>query len=127
MRILFFFLIIFTCKAQQNFVGKTYVANISETCKDGVGTLKTLRVLKFDKNTVTISHQVVAYVADNELKRNYEHLYDNVTKTYKWTIYKNTLILKNGKETEKLTIQNSGLKTYDKNRQSTLYFTLQPK
>lgn len=126
MRILFFLFILFNCKAQQNFDGKIYVATIGETCKDGIGTLKTSRILKFDKNTVTSSYQVIAYVSNTESKNTYEHMYDYLTKTYTWKIHKNTLILKNNTETEKLTIQNYSLTTFDKNWQSTLHFTLQP-
>lgn len=115
-----------SCNGQVELNGKTYVAKIGETCKDGIGMIYTSRILKFDKSTVTSSYKVIASVSP-ERKYGYEHMYDSLTKTYKWRIDKGNLIIENGKELEKMKILNTKLIGYDNNWNRQIEFTEQTK
>ncbi|MDN3693892.1 hypothetical protein QWZ06_17175 [Chryseobacterium tructae] len=111
---------------QTKLEGKTYVAEIGATCKDGIGMIYTSRILKFDKNTVTSSYKVVASVS-KERKNTYEQMYDNLTKVYKWKIEKNVLIFENCKEFGTLKIQNSKIIGYDNDWMKAIEFKEQTK
>jgi hypothetical protein len=121
---LFFWLI--SCNGQTKLAGKTYVAEIGATCKDGIGMIYTSRILKFDKNTVTSSYKVIASVSP-ELKAGYEHMYDDLTKTYKWKINKDIIIIENCKELGNLKIQKSKLIGQDNDSMTAIEFIEQTK
>jgi len=128
-----FLLIVFTmiiaCQnsnAQTKLIGKTYVAEIGATCKDGIGMIYKYRILKFDKNTVTSSYKVFASVSP-ELKKGYEQMYDDLTKTYNWKIEKNALLIENCNEFSKMTIQKSRIVGYDNDWKQSIEFTEQTK
>ena len=114
------------CNGQTKLSGKTYVAAIGATCKDGIGMIYTSRILKFDKNTVTSSYKVTASVSP-ELKDGYEHMYDDLTKTYKWKINKNVLIIENCKELGELKIQKSKIIGRDNDGMTAIEFIEQTK
>ncbi len=110
---LFFVLIAFACvslkeNAQTTLIGKRYIAQVGETCKDGIGMLYTYRILDFKKDSVVIYYKVIAEVIP-ERKAMYEHMYDNLKKPYKWKVKKGILIIDNCKEFNKMTIQKSTL------------------
>lgn len=110
---LFFVLIAFTCvsikvNAQTTLIGKRYITEAGETCKDGIGMLYTYRILDFKKDSVVIYYKVIADVI-SERKSMYEHMYDNLKKTYKWKVKKDVLIIDQCKEFSKMTIQKSTL------------------
>ncbi|WP_160136954.1 hypothetical protein [Chryseobacterium sp. c4a] len=111
---------------QTKLEGKTYIAELPATCKDGIGMIYTSRILTFDKNTVTSSYKVVASVS-KERKNTYEHMYDNLTKVYKWKIEKNVLIFENCKEYGMLKIQNSKIIGYDNDWMTAIEFKEQTK
>jgi len=112
--------------AQRKLIGKTYVAEIGATCKDGIGMIYKYRILKFDKNTVTSSYKVVASVSP-ELKKRYEQMYDDLTKTYNWKIEKDVLLIKNCNEFSKMTIQKSRIVGYDNDWKQSIEFAEQTK
>lgn len=106
-------LIALTCislkaNAQASPMGKRYIAEVGATCKDGIGMLYTYRILDFKKDSVVISYKVLAEVIP-ERKEMYEHMYDNLEKTYKWKVKKGILIIDNCNEFNKMTIQKSTL------------------
>jgi hypothetical protein len=92
--------------AQTKLAGKIYIAEVGETCKDGIGMIYTSRILKFDSNLVTSYYKVYASVSP-ELKEGYEHMYDHLIKTYKWEIRNDILVFENCKEFGILKIQKS--------------------
>ena len=114
-----------SCNRQTKLEGKTYVAEIKQTCKEGIGSLFISRVLKFDRNIVTSSYKVVASLSEvsQERKNGYENMYDNLTKTYKWRIDKGVLILENDKDLGKFKIQKSKLIGYDNDWMMAIEFT----
>ncbi len=104
-----------------NLNGKTFVAKTGMTCKDGIGMIYTYRVIKFNQKTVTISYRVIASVADN-LKDQYQHMYDHLTKTYNWKIDNNIVIIENCNDFGKLKIEKSKLLFSDKNSKQEIHF-----
>lgn len=110
-----------SCNGQTKLAGKTYVAKIGATCKDGIGMIYTSRILKFDKNTVTSFYKVTASVSP-DLKEGYEHMYDHLTKTYKWKMKKGVLIFENCKEFGVLNIQNSKIIGQDNDWKTAIEF-----
>jgi hypothetical protein len=130
MNIYKFFIFIFlsfsniSCSGQNKLEGNTYIAEIRATCKDGIGMIYTSRILKFDKDIVTSSYKVVASVSP-EFKDGYEHMYDSLTKVYKWKIEKDVLILENCKEFGGLKIHNSKIIGYDNDWQDVIEFKVQ--
>lgn len=124
--ILAIFLFMISCDQPTRLEGKIYIAEIQQTCKDGVGSLFISRILKFNKNTATSFYKVVASVSP-ERKKSYEHMYENLTKTYKWRISKDILIIENGKELVEFKIQKSKLTGYDNDWKKAIEFTEQVK
>lgn len=94
--------------AQTKLTGKTYVAEVGATCKDGVGMIWTYRILDFKKDSVVVSYRVKENIIP-ERKGMYEHMYDNLKKTYKWKNNNKIVSIENCKEFSKLTIQKSKL------------------
>lgn len=115
-----------SCNGQTKLAGKTYVAKIVETCKDGIGMIYISKVLEFDEYTVTSSFKVTASVSP-ELKDKYVHMYDHLTKTYKWKIDKGVLIFENCKEFGALNIQKSKISAKDNDWNTTVEFIEQTK
>ena len=107
--------------AQTRLIGKTYIAKIGETCKDGIGSLYKYRILKFSASYVTISYKIDAYVS-NGSKDTYEHMYDELTKNYKWKIQNDILIIQNFEEYGKLEIQNTKIIGKDINSMESIEF-----
>ena len=112
--------------AQTKITGKTYIAEIEATCKDGIGMIYKYRILKFDKNTVTISYKVFASVAP-ERKKGYEGMYDYLTKTYQWKVEKDILLIENCKEFSKMKIYKSKIIGYDNDWNQPIEFVEQTK
>ena len=109
----FFILVVFFCmnfNQQSKIIGKTYIANLVETCKDGIGTLHKYRVLQFDKDSVKISYKVTANVNSLELKILYEHMFDNLEK-HKWENSKGKIIIQKFYEFNNLEIKEKKLIT----------------
>lgn len=100
--------LIFCRDAQIELRGKTYSSYLGETCKYGRGTLTKFRILKFDEQNVTISYKIIAYVPA-EFKHGYEHMYDNLTKKYKWKNKNGIVIIQDFTEFNNLKIQNAEL------------------
>ena len=96
---------------QSKIIGKTYIANLGETCKDGIGTLHKYRVLQFDKDSVIISHKITAHVNSSELKILYEHMFDNLTEKHKWEISKGKIIIQKFYEFNNLEIKEKKIIT----------------
>ena len=123
------FVLIIACQntdAQTKLIGKTYIAEIGATCKDGIGMIYKYRILKFDKNTVTSSYKVVASVAP-ERRKGYESMYDDLTKTYQWKTEKDILLIENCKEFSKMKIQKSRIIGYDNDWKQAIEFVEQTK
>jgi hypothetical protein len=72
--------------ADSCFIGKTYKAQIGISCKekfDGGCTIYSYCVLKFDKDSVAVSHPVKAYCTPDSTNKMYEQR-NNIFKKYKW-------------------------------------------
>ena len=70
-------------------IGKTYSAKIGETCKvmtDGGCMIYTYQILNFKKDSVVVSYRVIADCTSKEKEKGYENMYNELTKTYKWTL-----------------------------------------
>jgi hypothetical protein len=111
-----------SCNGQTKLSGKTYVAEVGATCKDGVGMIWTYQILEFKKDSVTVSYRVNASVASDR-KEMYEHMYDYLKKTYKWKRSKNILTIENYPEISKLTIQKSKIIARYNERMENVIFT----
>jgi hypothetical protein len=119
-----------SCNGQTKLAGKTYVAEIGATCKDmtdGGCMIFTYRILEFKQDSVTISYRVKASCTPKERENGYEHMYDNLTKIYKWKINKDILIIENCKEFGKLKIQKSKLIGQDDDWMTAIEFIKQTK
>jgi hypothetical protein len=92
--------------------GKNYKAIIGETCKDmtdGGCMIYTYQNLNFSKDSVVVSYQVIANCSPKERESNYNHMYDNQTKTYKWNMIDKTIKIEGFDSFSKLTFQDSKL------------------
>lgn len=93
-------------------MGKTYIAKIREACKEmstGGCMIYTYEVLKFKKDFVEVFYTTKATCTPKELEKNYEHLFDNVTKTYKWAMHNNVLTIEGLEDFSTLTFTESKL------------------
>src|SRR5687768_17354951 len=95
-------------KAQTKLTNKTFKAQTGQLCKDGLGTIYTYCLLNFKKDSVIVSHSVIADVLP-EKKDRYEDAYDNSAQVYKWKVQKNLLSIIGCKEYSQLTMKNSQL------------------
>jgi len=115
--ILIFLLSIIGINVQNDLTGKNFKALVGETCKymtDGGCMIYTYRFLNFKKDSVVVSYEVIASCTPKERESNYNHMYDNLTKTYKWSANSNTITIIGLDEYGKLTLQNSKLIGEDK-------------
>lgn len=102
---------------QNDPTGKHFKALVSETCKqmkDGGCMIYTYRLLHFKTDSVVVSYQVIASCSPKERENNYKHMYDNLTKTYKWSGNNDTITINGFDDYGKLIIQNSKLLGEDK-------------
>lgn len=111
---LFAFLTCFSIasNAQNKVIGKTYTAKYSEICKDrtdGGCMIYTWRVLAFEKDSVVVSYRTEAHCTPKEIEQNYEHMYDELVKSYKWTAKNNTITIQEFNEYGDFTFQNNKL------------------
>ena len=98
--------------AQNNLVGKTFVAEVGLACKimaDGGCSIYTYRVFKFEKDSVFISYRVKADCPTKANENRYEHIYDHLKETHKWTINNGIITIENFNDYGKLTMQQSKL------------------
>lgn len=93
-------------------VGRTFSRKISETCKDGIGTLMIYESLRFEKDYVIISFQVKEYVIPSYVGF-YENMYADQTKKYKYTLHKNQVKFKNHETFDVFILANSIIKSLD--------------
>jgi hypothetical protein len=97
---------------QNDPTGKKYKSLVGETCKEmtnGGCMIYTYRILHFKTDSVVVSYQVIAQCAPKEIENNYNHMYDNLSKTYSWTNNNDTLFINGMDDYGKLIIQNSKL------------------
>jgi hypothetical protein len=97
---------------KNKFIGNTYQAKIREACKemiDGGCMLYTFCVLKFEKDSVQVSYRAKANCTPKEREKNYEHIYDNLTKIYKWTLDNDVITIDNFGDYGALTARDSNL------------------
>lgn len=111
---------------KNDLTGKSYKALVGESCKDmtnGGCMIYTYRILNFKTDSVVVSYQVMAYCSPKEIENNYAHLYDNLTKTYKWTASNDTITINGLDDYGKLTLQNSSLIGEDKSTKRKIEFS----
>ena len=93
-------------------IGKTYSAKIGETCKsmDGGGCMiYTFRILNFKKDSVVVSYRVKADCTSKEKEKGYENMYNDLTRTYKWTVNDKIIHIAGLDDYGALSIQDSKL------------------
>ncbi len=96
--------------------GKSYKALIGETCKEMTGggcMIYKYQILNFSQDSVVVSYQVIANCLPKERENSYNHMYDDLTKKYKWSSNNNTITIENFDAYGKLTLQNSKLSRED--------------
>ena len=111
---------------KNDLIGKSYKALVGESCKEmtnGGCMIYTYRILNFKTDSVVVSYQVMAYCSPKEIENNYAHLYDNLTKTYKWTVSNDTITINGLDDYGKLTLQNSNLIGVDKSTKRKIEFS----
>ncbi|MES2592819.1 MAG: hypothetical protein V4608_13125 [Bacteroidota bacterium] len=99
-------------KTQNDIIGKTFKAKEGATCKefnDGGCMIYTYLLLNFNKDSVVVSYKVVANCSPKEREYGYTHMYDRLTKTYKWTMSNNIVDIEGFIEHGKLTLTDSKL------------------
>ena len=97
---------------QNDPIGKKFKALVGETCKEmtnGGCMIYTYRIFHFKTDSVVVSYQVIAQCTPKEIENNYNHMYDNLSKTYSWTANNDTLFINGMDDYGKLIIQNSKL------------------
>lgn len=102
---------------QNDPTGKNFKALVNESCRElteGGCMVYTYRILNFKTDSVVVSYQVMAYCSPKERENNYNHMYDNLIKTYKWSANSDTITINGLDDYGKLTIQNSKLVGEDK-------------
>ena len=123
--ILVFTLSMFGLKVQNNLTGKIYKALIGESCGkmiNGGCMIYSYRILNFKTDSVVVSYQVIANCSPKEIENNYNHMYDNLTKTYKWTACNDTITINGLDEYGKLILKNSNLIGEDKSTKRKIEF-----
>lgn len=97
--------------------GKNFKALVNESCKemtDGGCMMYTYRILHFKTDSVTVAYQVIAHCSPKERENNYSNIYDNFTKTYSWSVSKDTLTINGLDDYGKLIFRNSKIIGSDK-------------
>ena len=106
--------------------GKNFKALVNESCKeltDGGCMVYTYRILNFKTDSVVVSYQVMAYCSPKERENNFSNIYDNFTKTYSWSVSKDTLTINGLDDYGKLIFQNSKLIGGDKSTKRKIEFS----
>ena len=110
---------------QNNPTGKNFKALVNESCRemtDGGCMVYTYRILNFKTDSVTVAYQVIAYCSPKERENNYSNMYDNFTKTYSWSVGKDTLTINGLDDYGKLIFHNSKIIGSDKNTKRKIEF-----
>lgn len=92
--------------------GKTYEALTGQACKemtDGGCMIYTYCLLHFKKDSVTVTYRINAACTPKEKEKNYNHLYDNLSKTYKWRMAKNVITITGFDDFGPLSLEDSKL------------------
>jgi len=111
---------------QNDPTGKNFKALVNESCReltDGGCMVYTYRILNFKTDSVVVSYQVIAYCSPKERENNFSNIYDNFTKTYSWSVSKDTLTINGLDDYGKLIFQNSKLIGGDKSTKRKIEFS----
>jgi hypothetical protein len=111
---------------QNDPTGKNFKALVNESCReltDGGCMVYTYRILNFKTDSVVVSYQVMAYCSPKERENNFSNIYDNFTKTYSWSVSKDTLTINGLDDYGKLFFQNSKLIGGDKSTKRKIEFS----
>ena len=110
----------FTVSAQDNILGKTYKAQIGESCRkttEGGCMVYTFRVLEFEKDSVIITYKVKASCEPKERENGLEKMYDRLIEKYKWSITDRIINIQGFNEYGKLSIEAEKLIGHTKSLQ----------
>jgi hypothetical protein len=110
---------------QNDPTGKHFKALVGQSCGkmiDGGCTIYTYRILNFRSDSVEVSYQVEAYCTPNERQNNDNHTQDKLTKTYKWSVCKDSLSIHGLDDYGTLIFQNSTLIGEDKSTKRKIVF-----
>ena len=111
---------------QNDPTGKNFKALIGQSCRemtDGGCMIYTYRILNFKSDSVEVSYQVMAYCSPNERQNNDNHTQDKLTKTYKWSVCKDSLSIHGLDDYGTLIFQNSTLIGEDKSTKRKIVFS----
>ena len=111
---------------QNNPSGKNFKALIGQSCRaltDGGCMIYTYRILNFKSDSVEVSYQVKTYCSPNERQNNDNHTQDKLTKTYKWSVCKDSLSIHGLDDYGTLIFQNSTLIGEDKSTKRKIVFS----
>ena len=81
------------------------------------------RILNFKSDSVDVSYQVEAFCSPNERQNDYIHTHDNLNKTYKLNLNKDTLIIQGLDDCGTLIYQNSTLIGEEKSTKRKIVFS----
>jgi hypothetical protein len=111
---------------QNDPTGKNFKALVNESCRDltdGGCMVYTYRILNFKTDSVVVSYQGMTYCSPKERENNFSNIYDNFTKTYSWSVSKDTLTINGLDDYGKLIFQNSKLIGADKSTKRKIEFS----
>ena len=111
---------------QNDPTGKNFKALVGQSCRemtDGSCMIYTYRILNFRSDSVKVSYQVKTYCLPNERQNNDNHTHDNLIKTYKWSVCKDSLSIHGLDDYDRLIFQNSTLIGEDKSTKRKIVFS----
>jgi hypothetical protein len=111
---------------QNDPTGKNFKALVGQSCRemtDGGCMIYTYRILNFRSDSVEVSYQVKTYCLPNERQNNDNHTHDNLIKTYKWSVCKDSLSIHGLDDYDRLIFQNSTLIGEDKSTKRKIVFS----